>query len=160
MQRLFSTIFLLFLINLSVTAQDIPVKQEDQSTYSFKLPDYLVVQDFEFVSAVTTKTPDLYIINIRALGTDKKIDEGVKGKHLFEINGQTLPVEFTNGAGSVQVEIKGTDTITMRAIDANVTRTGSINHPFNWSKIGGLLLAFIALMLVIWQVRKRRRVND
>ena len=160
MQRLLSTFFLLFLTVFNNFAQDIPVKKEEKNTYSFKLPDYLLVKDFEFVSAVTTETPDLYLINVRALDAAKKIDENIQGKLLFEINGQTLPVDFTNGLGRVQVEIKGTDKITMRAVDSNVTRTGSINHPVSWSKIGGLLLVVAVLAVVVWQVRKRRNLKN
>ena len=157
MKRLFSLISLAFLISFSGLAQDIPVEQKDRNTYSFKLPDYLVVRDFEFVSAVTTNQPDVYIINIRALKGENQVDEKIQGKILFEINGETLPVEFTNGLGSVQAEIKGTDKITMRAVDSNVTRVGNIEHPFDWTKIGGLLLAAVVLTVVIWQIRKRRK---
>ena len=157
MKRLFSLISLAFLISFSGLAQDIPVEQKDRNTYSFKLPDYLVVRDFEFVSAVTTNQPDVYIINIRALKGENQVDEKIQGKILFEINGETLPVEFTNGLGSVQAEIKGTDKITMRAVDSDVTRVGNIEHPFDWTKIGGLLLAAVVLTIVIWQIRKRRK---
>jgi len=160
MKRLFSIFSLLILINFSGLAQDIPVEQKDRNTYSFKLPDYLVVQDFEFISAVTTSQPDVYVINIKALTSDKKLDEKIQGKILFEINGQTFPVDFRNGLGSIKTEIQGTDKITMRAVDSNVTRVGNIEHPFNWSTIGGLLLAVAVLALVIWQIRKRRRNND
>ena len=157
MKRLFSLISLAFLISFSGLAQDIPVEQKDRNTYSFKLPDYLVVRDFEFVSAVTTNQPDVYIINIRALKGENQVDEKIQGKILFEINGETLPVEFTNGLGNVQAEIKGTDKITMRAVDSDVTRVGNIEHPFDWTKIGGLLLAAVVLAIVIWQIRKRRK---
>src|SRR5688572_3141511 len=86
MKRLFSIFSLLIAINFSGIAQDIPVEQKDRNTYSFKLPDYLVVQDFEFISAVTTSQPDVYVINIKALTSDKKLDEKIQGKILFEIN--------------------------------------------------------------------------
>ena len=85
MKRLFSLFSLLFLLNLSGLAQDIPVEQKDRNTYTFKLPDYLVVQDFEFISAITTNQPDVYVINIKALDADKKTDEKIQGKILFEI---------------------------------------------------------------------------
>lgn len=160
MKRLFSLFALLFFFTLSGIAQDIPVEKEDRNTYSFKLPDYLVVHDFEFISAVTTDQPDVYVINIKALTPDKKLDDKIQGKILFEINGQTFPVDFSNGLGSIKTEISGTDKITMRAIDSNVTRVGNIEHPFHWSKIAGLLLAVAVLALVIWQIRKRRKNND
>ena len=156
MKRLFSLFSLLFLLSFSSFSQDIPVEQKDRNTYTFKLPDYLVVKDFEFVSAVTTDQPDVYVINIKAVNADKKLDENIQGKILFEINGQTVPVDFRNGLGSIKTEIKGTDKITMRAVDSNVTRVGNIEHPFNWSKIAGLLLAVAVLALVIWQIRKRK----
>lgn len=157
MKRLFSLFSLLFLFSFNLVAQDIPVEQKDRNTYSFSLSDYLLVRDFEFVSAVTTDVPDRYVINIQALTPDKKVDDKIQGKILFEINGQTLPVEFRSGKGSVITEIKGTDKITMRAVDTNVTRTGNIEHPFNWSKIGGFALAAAVLALVIWQIKKRRK---
>ena len=157
MKSLFSLLSLLFLLSFSGFAQDIPVKQKDRNTYSFNMQNFVLVHDFEFVSAVTTNTPDRYVINIRALNADKKTDENIQGKILFEINGKTLPVDFRKGLGNVITEIKGTDKITMRAVDSNVTRTGTIEHPFNWSKIAGLLLAVVVLALVIWQLRKRRK---
>lgn len=157
MQRLFSLFSLAFLLSFSGLAQDIPVEQKERNTYSFKLPEYLVVHDFEFVSAITTSQPDVYIINIRALQGENQVDEKIQGKILFEINGETVPVDFRNGLGQVQAVIKGTDKITMRAVDSDVTRIGNIEHPFDWTKIGGLLLAAVVLTLVIWQVRKRKK---
>jgi len=157
MKRLFCLFSIVFFLGLTLTAQDIPVKKEDKNSYSFEVPTFITVQDFEFVSAVTTDNPDIYIINIRALNTDKKTDERVNGGLLFEINGKMLPVLFTNGAGKVEAEIKGTDKITMKAVDTNVTRTGKINHPFPWEKIAGLAVAVVVLGLVIWFVQKRKK---
>ncbi|MBK0404909.1 hypothetical protein I5M27_18100 [Adhaeribacter sp. BT258] len=158
MKKLFAAFLIPFFAFTAVFAQqEIPVEKKDRNEYTFKMPDYITVQDFEFVSAITTDQPDVYIINIRALDAEKKQDANVKGKLLFEINGHMLPVDFTDGLGSAKVEIKGTDKITMRAVDSDITRTGTIAHPFNWSKIGGLVLALVALGAVVWFIQRKRK---
>jgi hypothetical protein len=157
MKRLFTLIYLSFFAASFLLAQDIPVEQKERNTYSFKLPDYIVVQDFEFVSAVTTNQPDVYVINIKAIDDKKKLDEHINGKLLFEINGEMLPVDFRKGMGQVQATIKGTDKITMRAVDSDITHSGTINHPFHWTKILGLALSLAVLALVIWQIQKRKK---
>ena len=161
MKRLFILFLIPFLSSLFATAQqEIPVEKKDRSTYTFKVPEFITVQDFEMVSAVTTNQPDLYVLNIRAKDASGNTDPAIQGKLLFEINGETKPVDFVDGLGQVQAEIKGTDKITMRAIDSDVTRTGTIKHPFNWSKIAGLALAVIVLAAVIWFIQKRKKKTN
>jgi len=160
MKRLFFAFLIPFFALTAVFAQDIPVKEKSRNEYTFTMPDYITVQDFEFVSAVTTNQPDVYIINIQALNADKKQDKTINGKLLFEINGATLPVDFSEGLGSVKAAIKGTDKITMRAVDSDITRTGTLAHPFNWSKIAGLALAVAVLAMVIWLLQKRKKAKN
>lgn len=157
MKRLFLLICLSFYTLTSLSAQDITVEKKDRSTYSFKVPAFIVVQDFEFISAVTTDQPDVYVINLRAIDAEKKVDKNVNGKLLFEINGQMLPVDFREGLGQVRTHITGTDEINMRAVDSDITHVGTIEHPFGWGKITGLVLVLGVLALVIWQLQKRRK---
>ena len=157
MKRLFGAFLIPFFACFSAFSLDIPVEKKDHNEYTFRLPDYITVQDFEFVSAITTDQPDLYIINIRALDSEKNQDKTINGKLLFEINGATLPVDFTEGLGNVKAQIKGTDKITMRAVDSDITRTGTISHPFNWSKIGGLILAVAALGAFVWFIQRKKK---
>lgn len=156
MKRLFRLFLLPFLALTLAQAQNIPVEKQGRNTYSFKVPDFITVQDFEFISAVTTNNPDVYIINIRALTPDKKTDTNVKGKLLFEINNQQVFVDFTNGQGHTKATIKGTRDITMRAVDSDVTRKGTIKNPFPWDKIAGGLLALALLAFIILRRRKRK----
>ncbi|KAA9333598.1 hypothetical protein [Adhaeribacter soli] len=156
MKRLFSLLCLSFFALCSSFAQDIPVEQQDRNTYSFKVPSFIVVQDFEFISAVTTDQPDVYIINLRAINANREVDTKVNGKLLFEINDVMLPVDFRDGIGQVRAEIKGTNEIKMRAVDSDITHVGTIEHPFGWGKIAGLALAVAVLGLVIWQIQKRK----
>ncbi|MFC5271476.1 hypothetical protein [Adhaeribacter terreus] len=158
MKRLFTAFLIPFFALTAVFAQqEIPVEKKERNEYTFKMPDYITVQDFEFISAITTDQPNVYIINIRALDDAKQADKRVQGKLLFEINGQTLPVDFRDGLGSAKAEIKGTEKITMHAVDSDITRTGTISHPFNWSKIIGLVLALAALGAVVWFIQRRKK---
>ena len=154
-------ISLLILITNLVTAkaQDIPVKQEDRNTYSFNTGEAIRIKNFEFVSAITTDQPDIYIINVRALTGENKTDATIQGKLLFEINGKQELVDFREGIGQVRTTIKGTDKITMRDVDSHITRVGSIKHPMNWSKIGGLALVVAVLAAVILWRRKKKTVS-
>jgi hypothetical protein len=157
MKRLFAAFLIPFFAFTATFAQEIPVEKKDRNEYTFKMPDYITVQDFEFISAVTTNQPDLYVINIRALDDAKQPDTRINGKLLFEINGQLVPVDFHEGIGSVQAQIKGTDKITMHALDSDITRTGTISHPFNWSKIIGLLVALAALGALVWFIQRKKK---
>ena len=158
MKRLFAAFFIpFFALTAAFAQQEIQVEEKDRNEYTVKMSQYIVVQDFEFISAITTDQSNIYIINIRALNAEKEQDTNVKGKLLFEINGQMLPVDFVDGMGSVKAEIKGTDKITMRAVDSDITRTGTISHPFDWSKLGGLILAIAALGALVWFIQRRKK---
>jgi hypothetical protein len=157
MKRLFCCFFLLFSVCLTVFAQDIPVEKQDRNTYSFSVPDFVVVKDFELISAVTTETPDTYLINVRALTPDKQTDTNIQGKLLFEINGKQQFIEFKDGLAQTQAIIKDTDQITMRAVDSDVTRTGTIKHPFPWDKIAGVAVVLLLLAVILIRRRRKRR---
>lgn len=157
MKRLFWLFLLpLFAINFA-QAQDIPVEKKERNTYSFNVPDFVVVQDFEFVSAITTAKPDEYIINVRALTANKETDVNLYGKLLFEINGQQKLVDFKAGLGNTVATIKDTHEITMRAVDTDVTRKGTIKNPFPWDKIVGALVVLTLLAFIILRRRKKNR---
>ena len=157
MRRLFWLFLLPFFALTFVQAQDIPVEKKDRNTYSFSVPDFVVVKDFEFVSAVTTANPDEYIINVRALTANKETDVNLYGKLLFEINGQQKLVDFKAGLGNTTAAIKGTREITMRAVDTDVTRKGTIKNPFPWDKIIGGLVALTLLAFIILRRRKKSK---
>ena len=158
MKRLFAAFFIpFFALTAAFAQQEIQVEEKERNEYTVKMSQYIVVQDFEFISAITTDQSNIYIINIRALNAEKEQDTNVKGKLLFEINGQMLPVNFVDGMGSVKAEMKGTDKITMRAVDSDITRTGTISHPFDWSKMGGLILAISALGALVWFIQRRKK---
>jgi hypothetical protein len=157
MKRLFWLFILPFFALTFAQAQDIPVEKKERNTYSFSVPDFVVVQDFEFVSAVTTAKPDEYIINVRALTANKETDVNLYGKLLFEINGQQKLVDFKAGLGNTIVTIKGTRDITMRAVDTDITRKGTIKNPFPWDKIIGSLVVLALLAFVILRRRKKNR---
>lgn len=157
MKSTFFSILILFLSVCLVFAQEIEVKQQDRHTYTFSTAEVIRIKNFEFVSAITTDKPDVYVINVRALTADNQTDEGIVGKLLFEINGKQEVVDFRKGLGSVTVTIKGTDKITMRDVDSDITRVGTISHPVSWGKIAGLALAVAVLAAVILWRRKKKK---
>jgi hypothetical protein len=158
MKRLFRLFLLPFFALTFAQAQDIPVEKKERNTYSFNVPDFIVVRDFEFVSAITTAKPDVYIINVRALTANKETDVNLFGKLLFEINGQQQLVDFKAGLGNTTATIKGTRDITMRAVDTDVTRKGTIKNPFPWDKIVGGLVALALLAFIILRRRKKNKI--
>lgn len=160
MKRLFSLFLILFSAFAPAISQDISVEKQDRNTYSFSVPDFVTVQDFELESAITTETPDLYLINVRALTQEKQTDTNIQGQLLFEINGKQQFITFKAGLAQVKAVVKGTDEIKVRAVDSNVTRTGTIKHPFPWDKIAGVSVVLLLLAIILIRRRRKKRQNN
>jgi hypothetical protein len=157
MNRSFFVLLLLSVFRLQ--AQDIPVKQEDRSTYSFVVPEYIVITDFEIVSAIEQKEPGNYLVQVRALNARRETDTGIRGNIVFEINGHHKPVLFSDGIGQVVVNLKDQEELVMKDLDSEIIRKGKINKPQRWYGLLMLIPALVILYLIISRIMRKRRLR-
>jgi hypothetical protein len=159
MARFFCFLMLL-LAGLQAQAQEIPVQKEDRSSYTFTVPAFIVLTDFEILSAVPHEKENEYLVQVRALNSQKQTDASIRGNIVFEINGKAQPVKFIDGLGRVVVNLQDQDELVMKDLDSGIVRKGKITKPVRWYGLLMLIPGVLVLWLIVSRVLRRRKQKD